>query len=266
MSGVFARVKRPSAAHGTGSSAQLRGPLAASSAAPRRASNQAVQSILRAAGAGGETAQGPETKGAGPTGPRFSPECTSYHRCTVIEPLVHARQLVDAALKALPPIAAGTVTTGRIIDLLNVHFHTASAPHAATILDRFRAIRAELDAPIRYVCHLDSPPDCESTASGFVGGFTTCAGSADIHLCSSYYVLLTCAEKARVLVHEVAHHVPGVCRDHAYVGDSKYMTLAPDQAMANADTYAQFANMVFLGAPSCVDCAFEIQRPGGRRY
>ena len=230
---------------------------------PQLLGNQAVQRILRSVATERKSDAGAESAAAGT---RFSPECSSFNRCSVIEPLVHARQLVNAVLAELPPVAAGTVTSGRIIDLLNVHFHTASAADATTILDRFRAIRTELDAPVRYVCHRDNPPDCESSGTGFVGGFTTCAGSADIHLCSMYYVSLTCAEQARVLVHEVAHHVPSICADRAYVGDPSYMTLTPSEAMGNADTYAQFASMVFRGAPSCVDCGFEVQRRGGRRY
>lgn len=261
---AFERVQLPTLSRAGRPSARSRSQPVALSSFPQLLGNQAVQRmILRSPAPEGETASGAETAAAGP---RFSPECSSFNRCSVIEPLVHARQLVDAVLSELPPVAAGTVTSGRIIDLLNVHFHTASAMNASTILDRFRAIRAELDAPIRYVCHRDDPPDCESTGTGFVGGFTTCAGSADIHLCSAYYVSLTCEEQARVLVHEAAHHISGICTDHAYVGDSRYMSLTPAEAMGNADTYAQFAKMVFRGAPSCVDCGFEIQRRGGRRY
>ncbi len=200
--------------------------------------------------------------------PRFSEDCSSFNRCNVIEPLVHSKQMVDAAITALPPIAAGTVTSGRIIDVLNVHFHNPSAPAAtaAAVLVKLQAIRTELDAPIRYVCHPDSPGDCEVTATGFVGGFTTCSSGSDIHLCSLYHVSLTCEEQARVLVHEAAHHVPDLCPDHAYVGQAEYMALPPDKALQNPDTYAQFSKMVFMGAPSCIDCGAEIQRRGGKRY
>lgn len=93
-----------------------------------------------------------------------------------------------------------------------------------------------------------------------------CGSGADVELCSPYYVSLDCPEQARVLVHELAHHVPDLCSDHAYVGSPEYMALPPEQARTNPDTYAQFAKTVFRGAPSCVDCGFEVQRPGGRRY
>ena len=61
--------------------------------------------------------------------------------------------MVGAVLAELPPIARGEVTGGRIIDLLNVHFHTVSAENAARVLDNFRLIGSELNAPILYICH-----------------------------------------------------------------------------------------------------------------
>jgi hypothetical protein len=200
--------------------------------------------------------------------PLFSKECSGFQRCSVIEPLVHARQLVDSAIGDLGPVASGSVTSGRIVDLVNVHFHdpAALATAASFVLDKFRLVRAELNAPIRYVCRRDEAADCEVTSTGLVGGFTTCASGADVELCSPYYVSLDCPEQARVLVHELAHHVPDLCPDRAYVGEAAYMALPPGHARTNPDTYAQFATMAFHGAPSCVDCGFEVQRPGGRQY
>jgi hypothetical protein len=59
--------------------------------------------------------------------PTFSKDCTEWHRCEVIEPLGLAQKMVKEVQKELVPIASGKVTTGRIIDLLNVHFHTSTA-------------------------------------------------------------------------------------------------------------------------------------------
>src|SRR5204862_365706 len=41
--------------------------------------------------------------------PRFGDSCNEFHRCSVLEPLIHAKQLVDAAVAAVGPVAAGTV-------------------------------------------------------------------------------------------------------------------------------------------------------------
>jgi len=49
--------------------------------------------------------------------PSFSEDCNSFHRCNVIEPLVHARQMVDATLSELPAVASGGIDSGRIVDL-----------------------------------------------------------------------------------------------------------------------------------------------------
>jgi hypothetical protein len=212
---------------------------------------------------GSPTAEAPKLRRQ----PRFGPDCTEFHRCKVIEPLVHARQMVDSALAELAPVASGTVTSGRIVDLLNVHFHNPGAvgPTATTVLAKLTTLRSELDAPITYVCHQDRPPDCEVTPTGFVGGFTDLVPGADVHLCDLYFISLPCTEEARVLVHEAAHHLGGV-GDRAYVADPAYDSLSANEALTNADTYAQFAKMVFRGAPSCVDCGEELQRRGGRRY
>jgi hypothetical protein len=215
-----------------------------------------------------QPAETPAASATPSAGPRFSDECSSFQRCSVIEPLVHAKRLADTAIAALGPVASGSVTSGRIVDLVNVHFHDPGNPAGAAsfALDKFRLIGSELAAPIRYVCRADQPADCEVTGTGFVGGFTNCAPGADVELCSPYYVSLDCEEQARVLVHEVAHHVPELCPDRAYVGEPGYMALSAEHARTNPDTYAQFATMAFTGAASCVDCGFEVQREGGRRY
>jgi len=145
---------------------------------------------------------------------------------------------------------------------VNVHFHDPSnvAPRATTVLNNFRAIKAELNATIRFICH---PPlqDC-TTTEGRVGAFTGDQPGGDIGLCDAYHSA-DCAEQARMLIHEVCHHVPATRIDHAYVQEASYMALTPDRASENPDTYAQFAKTVFLGTPSCKDCSSEIQlRPG----
>lgn len=193
--------------------------------------------------------------------PTFDADCSEYHRCQVIEPLGFARTMIAAVLGALPPIASGTVTSGRIIDLLNVHFHTADPAHAQTILDRFGQIDTELAANFSVDCSPDDPADCQ-TDEGQVGAFTDCRPAGDVTLCTAYYAR-DCADQARLLIHEIAHHVPGMCTDHAYLHQPNYMTLPPAQSMVNPDTYSQFAKMVFRGPSTCKDCDFEVQiRPG----
>ena len=193
--------------------------------------------------------------------PIFGAGCTSeYDRCRIIEPLKAANQLLDRVLAELPPLANGSVTQGRIVDLLNVHFHDPSnvAGRATIVLANFQAIKAELNANIRYIC---SPPaaDC---AQAHTGAFTGDQPRDDIGLCPTYFQV-DCAEQARMLIHEICHHIPATRIDRAYVHQPNYMSLTAAQATENPDTYAQFSKMVFLGTPSCKECSSEIQlRPG----
>ncbi len=198
--------------------------------------------------------------------PTFSPDCTEYDRCRVIEPLGAANQLLDRVLAELPPVVNRTVTSGRIIDLLNVHFHdpAATATRAVTVLANFQAIKAELNSTINFNCN-PPPADCEvgEGSEGRVGAFTSsCSPGSDISLCNAYYNT-PCIEQARLLIHEMTHNILSSCTDYAYLHQSNYMALRPEQTSRNPDTYAQFAKMVFLGAPSCRECSAEVQlRPG----
>ena len=194
--------------------------------------------------------------------PIFEPNCDEYDRCKVIEPLRAANQLVDRVLAELPPLASGAVTTGRIVDLLNVHFHDPSnvATRAAVVFSNYQAIKAELNTGIRFVCH-PKAEDCTSQ-DGRVGAFTGDQPGDDIGLCNAYHTA-DCQEQARMLIHEICHHIPATRLDHAYVHESGYMALPANKATENPDTYAQFAKMVFLGTPACRDCSAEVQlRPG----
>lgn len=195
--------------------------------------------------------------------PIFGPDCSSeYDRCRVIEPLKAANQLLDRVLAELPPLASANVTQGRIVDLLNVHFHDPSnvAGRAAIALINFQAIKTELNSSIRFICQ---PPasDCTSP-EGQSGAFTGDQPGDDISLCPTYF-REACPEQARQLIHEMCHHIPATRIDHAYVHQPNYMSLTAAQAAENPDTYAQFSKMVFLGRPSCKECSAELQlRPG----
>jgi hypothetical protein len=197
--------------------------------------------------------------------PTFGSDCRDeYDRCRVIEPLGAATQLLNRVLAELPALADGTVTSGRIVDLLHVHFHDpgATAARAATVLTNFRAIKSELDSSINFNCHA-LPAECKAR-EGRVGAFTSgCSPGSDISLCDAYYNM-PCVEQARILIHETTHNILNSCRDLAYVHESNYMTLSPEEASRNPDTYAQFAKMVFLGTPSCRDCSAEVQFHPGR--
>lgn len=161
------------------------------------------------------------------SGGNFSPECTEFHRCKLQDSLGQARQIVGAALSKLQPISQGVATKERVIDLLNVHFHTASTDNIRKILDNFRFIESELNAPITYICHDGVPASCE----GFTGGFTDCGVSCnDVHLCAPYFVSFTCEQRAHAHVHEAVPHIKGfLCHNEVYVGVPEYSILSPER-------------------------------------
>jgi hypothetical protein len=184
--------------------------------------------------------------------PIFNDQCNSWQRCIVRSAVAAAKPIVDTVIRELGPLAAGTVTTGRIVDLFNVHFHTFSAAAATKVLERFRLIRAELDAGIRYLCFDPTPDTCRG--SGFVHAFTDCrTPGADVGLCSVFFVV-GCASQVHDVIHELAHHFMDVCSDPAYVDQPAYTTLPSNLALENADSYAQFADMVSMRAPNCRSC------------
>jgi hypothetical protein len=195
--------------------------------------------------------------------PSFDADCDEYRRCQVIEALRAAGQLVSRVITELKPVAAGGLLTGRIIGLLNVHFHDPNnvASRADAVLSNFQTLQGQLSAPIPFIC---APPaeHCMSS-EGQVGAFNEmCSLGSAISLCPVYY-RRPCLERARQLIHELMHSVIGSCQDFAYVHQSGYMTLSPEEAARNPDTYAQFAKMVSLSVPICRDCAYEAQvHPG----
>lgn len=228
--------------------------------APARArAHTSIRNILRGShvqrksksGTAGEGRERPAPRNA-----RFGENCSDWHQCEILRPLAIAETMTDSAIRELAPIAAGTTSSGRIFNLLRVHFHTPDPADAATILDNFRAIRAELGAPIRYICRPDK--DVCKTEKGVVHAATGCSLGADIELCPLYFVGADCNDQARSLLHEIAHHVDAICPDFAYVHEAaSYMSLPKEEAMRNADTYAQFALMVRGRQATCVDCSLE---------
>ena len=190
-------------------------------------------------------------------GPRFDPKCSEWHRCEVVDPLKAARAMVDSVLAELAPVASGSITTGRVVKLLNKHFHTASATDAKDILATFRKIRAEIDAPVKYICRSDDPEACKSE-KGPVPASTTCSPQADIILCALYFVGFGCEDQAGILIHELAHHLPAMCVDQAYVHEEKYQKLGAEKAKKNPDSYAAFTKEAHRATVNCVDCGLEI--------
>jgi hypothetical protein len=194
--------------------------------------------------------------------PNFDADCSGWHRCIIEDAIANAKLLADDAIRELGPVAAGSVISGRIVDLLNVHFHVPSQPQIQEIKTNFEAVSRELDGSLRHICH-PSGDECASTTGRFTGAFTTCTAGADVGYCGPFF-LEGCEDAARKLLHEYVHHL-GFCSDPAYVDQAGYMTLPTPVAMRNADTYAQFALMVHMGGLRCRECQSVGYREDQRR-
>ncbi len=225
---------------------------------PRRAVVPATEASYR-----GRSILAPDAPVSVERRPAPAADCNEYSRCQIVEPLRAAGQLVRQAITELAPLVTGQVNSGRIVDLLNVHFHDPGniSEQASTVLDNFQTLQTQLTEPIIYNC---SPPaDACTSSEGRVGALNElCSLGSAISLCPAYFDL-PCPEQARLLIHELMHSVIGSCRDYAYFHQAGYMALPAEQATRNPDSYAQFAKMVYMGVPGCRDCSAEVQlRPG----
>ena len=205
-------------------------------------------------------ARAPATKPPPLPKPTFAGECDNWQRCLVLEALKGARLMVDNAVAELAPLTSGAVTAGRIVDLLNVHFHDPgnTQGRASAVSDVFRELRKELDAPVKFTCDW-AAEECKIPKPGQVtGAATDCFAGAPVSICLEF-TRVDCAERSRQLIHEYAHHLPDLCMDFAYVAQPQYDSLPAAKAAKNPDSYAQFASRVWLGSLPCVDCGAEVQ-------
>jgi len=198
----------------------------------------------------------------------FEPSCDAdpYLKCAIYEGIRDARRIVDLTISALDPVTAGRVSSGRIVDLLNVHFHVPTRDQIREIHRRFGRLKTALIAPPAFNCFPTGAPECSSEDErGVTGGRSTICRGGAIDICRMFNNFV-CSTRSHVLIHELAHHelcTPGDI--YAGLHPAQYMSLTNVQAMQNADSYAQFAEMVDMGAPICRECYLPRgPRPVGR--
>jgi len=187
----------------------------------------------------------------------FDASCNTYPylQCAIYEAVRDARRQVGLVLTALAPVVSGQVNSGRIVNLLNVHFHVPTAAQIAEINRRFQLLNTVLAAPATFKCLARNDPACRSLIpGGVIGGRSTVCGGGHIEICEIFNNF-SCITRTHIIIHELAHH--DICAPtdiYAGLHPTQYMTLTNVQAMENADTYAQFAQMVDLGTPICRNC------------
>lgn len=183
----------------------------------------------------------------------FDASCEPYIRCAIYEGIRDARRVAGLAVSELAPVAKGTVKSGRIIDLLNVHFHVPTPAQIAEIHTRFQKLSDALKDPPMFKCL--PYEECRSPLSGgFVGGKSTVCRGGEIEICPDFKNT-GCTTRSHMILHEMAHHELCAAGDvYAGMNPGQYMSLSSTAAMDNADSYAQFADMVDMGSPICREC------------
>jgi hypothetical protein len=120
---------------------------------------------------------------------------------------------------------------------------------------RFQRLDSALMFPPSFNCLALDAPECASPdGKGVTGGRSTVCRGGAIDICGMFNNF-GCTTRSHVIIHEMAHHelcTPGDV--YAGLHPSQYMSLSNTEALENADTYAQFAEMVDLGSPNCREC------------
>ena len=132
-----------------------------------------------------------------------------------------ARELVDGALAAL-----GNVEANRAI--LEAHFHTAGAEGIQQIEASYHKIRNAFSGAIPLEVEIDTD-----------AGLCVYTLWTDIHLCPPWFQQAP-GKRAGTLIHEMSHKYAGT-DDEAYHHHAAYASLAPGDALDNADSYQWFA-------------------------
>lgn len=160
--------------------------------------------------------------------PLFDKDCHLQERCQLREAVRVSHLLLDAAIAELQPLASGSVKKGRVVDLLNVHFHDPSnvKGRARSVRKNYEKIKSELNSPF-FRCH---PPaeKCPETKETVTLAITDTWPGASISLCPEFW-LRDCIDQGRVLIHEAFHHIAKMpALDIAYVHDveKEYKQLA----------------------------------------
>jgi hypothetical protein len=154
----------------------------------------------------------------------------------------NAKVLADRALAVLAPLMEGGAPPAAIGALLLNNFHTTDPEMLKRIATTYAKIRVALEAKVSYHCVESTNEDCKAEGRGHVMAFTHCTPDADISICGPYFFVAGDDGRARDILHEFAHHAPGMCQDPAYQHEASYKTLKPELAVVNADSYASFAS------------------------
>ena len=144
---------------------------------------------------------------------------------------------------------------------LQRHFHSTEVSRVQVIIARLRTIRANLSQqkpedrdpldPQPRNLKLECPPQEAYRNCDSGGAFTTGADRSRIILCPGFLSRPSIESQATTLIHENVHTIlyPGGrnITDRAYDSNRRYSQLSPDEALDNADSYAELVREIGSG-------------------
>jgi len=173
-----------------------------------------------------------------------------------------AQQWLRAAIEALHhfealPISRSSESTRTA---LQFHFHTTNPFHAALVRTRLAQVRDGLDSSQA------TPSDCAAARDPGCGSATVAYHqNGRINWCPFFFGRDPNSQ-ARTVIHEYTHaearrlplaagyaelsdHTPRRIKDRAYLDRRYYLDLSPEEAMDNADSYANLTADLGTGTP-----------------
>ena len=148
----------------------------------------------------------------------------------------------DAVAKLNSVLADPQSADDRMRWALRSHFHTD--PAAAKVVGQIRDTLAEIQAAFGGELPLECETDCDQDVAGYTGGFLGIfPRGGNIHLCRHWFENLDHVERSETILHEMAHRYGGKGSNEVYrkANPHQYSALTTEQALANADSFAQFA-------------------------
>jgi hypothetical protein len=113
------------------------------------------------------------------------------------------------------------------------------------IRDTLAEIQAGFAGELPLQCETKCDADVAGKTGGFLGIFPR---GGNIHLCPHWFENLSHSERAETILHEMAHRFAGKGFNELYLKDPatshQYYVQSTDQALSNADNFAQFARML----------------------
>jgi hypothetical protein len=150
--------------------------------------------------------------------------------------------LSDAIDKLNTTLASPQRADARMRWGLKAHFHTE--PDNAKVVREIRDTLAEVQSAFGGELPLECETECAPDVAGYTGGFLGIfPRGGNIHLCRHWFEKLDHNERAETILHEMMHRYAGKGFNEVYRKASLhgYSVLTTEEALDNADSFAQFA-------------------------